>query len=765
MSRSICGSKKYLKLYQQTRNFAHSTLKNNFSCLSNSLKPAVVLHVSVRHNTQHRVYLLPEYPAETYAKNVSLKSYKSGLPDFEKMTEATCYYGLGQRLIEFESAVCRVEDEIDNGNTDWSKVLTGIETAKLELESMFCCVALMEIATDKLDMDRFKQLTRRAERALLSKYDSRSIHGLISGDQVTPNEPEEKAMLHKYQLEYKHAGYELAEKKYLELTTQWLKRLSEAQRDARFKLTTATQRFRHVIRDPAIVREFPVDLLRAMSADSSQPAKGPWSVSLHPYIYRKFMSYCPDRRLRWSTYNAQVSRGSMNADYYLNCAGHVKDIRQHRLDQAITIGYQNYAEMSLASKMAANVDNVKMMLSSLANVAKESQEQEVAALQEYAETRGFTDKIREFDVAFFRRKQVRTLFGLDEEAMRDYFPLPVVLDGIFNLIKFHFNLEFRQVTPVVGNVELGSVWHPDCSLFTVTDADDNRLLGHCYLDPYIRDDKAYQGGDKGWFIPLRQHSKVADCNAAGALIMALSNPGYGKPSLLSFQEVEELVKQFGKVTQHFLNRGQYSDNSCRLVEYDCLNVVPELLVSWLSVPHVLQSMSRHWSSGEQLAAAQLNSLIEARCHMAGYDLCQELYKAAYDMAFYSEDYEAEQYTDLADRLAEQYLVIPREKEDAFPLYFEEMMTGHHAAGYYCHVWSKMLAADIFSAYKEVGLENSGDVKKLSGKFKDIWLQSSGSIHTADLFRNFRGRDPSPEALLISLGLQKIKQPKSRSQSH
>ena len=199
------------------------------------------------------------------------------------------------------------------------------------------------------------------------------------------------------------------------------------------------------------------------------------------------------------------------------------------MDQAITLGYQNYAEMSLASKMAANVDNVKMMLSSLASAAKESQEQEVAALQEYAETRGFTDKIREFDVAFFRRKQVRTLFGIDEEAIRDYFPLPVVLDGIFNLIKFHFNLEFRQVTPKEGQVELGSVWHPDCSLYTVTDADDNSLLGHCYLDPYIRDDKAYQGGDKGWFIPLRQHSKVADCNAAGNNNMVLKNQQFDLP--------------------------------------------------------------------------------------------------------------------------------------------------------------------------------------------------------------------------------------------
>ena len=171
-------------------------------------------------------------------------------------------------------------------------------------------------------------------------------------------------------------------------------------------MTTATQRFRHVIRDPAVVREFPVDLLRAMSADSSQPAKGPWSVSLHPYIYRRFLAYCPERRLRWNAYNAHVSRGSMSADHYLNCAGHVKDIRQHRLDQAIVLGYQNYAEMSMVTKMASNVDNVKTMIASLTGPARNKQETELAELQEYAETRGFSDKIREFDVAFFRRKQV-----------------------------------------------------------------------------------------------------------------------------------------------------------------------------------------------------------------------------------------------------------------------------------------------------------------------------------------------------------------------
>ena len=700
MSKSMCQARKYLQLYQQTRTLKLLSASRNV-VLSSQVQP---LQVSVRHNTQHRVVLLPEYPGQDPVSNVALKSYKDGLPDFRSMTEASCYFGLGQRLMEFESAVCRMEESVESGEHDWRTLIQDLEWSRVELENMWNSVGLLEIATDKLDMDRFKQLTRRAERAMLTRYDSKTIYEFITSDWVktVAEDSDERVMLERFLVEYKHAGYGLPEKKYMELTTQWMKRLGEAQRDCRFKVTTATQRFRHVIRDPAIVREFPVDLLRAMSADSSQPAKGPWSVSLHPYIYRKFLAYCPERRLRWNAYNAYVSRGSMSNDYYLNCAGHVKDIRQHRLDQAIVLGYHNYAEMSMVTKMAANVENVKTMIASLAGPARAAQEHELASLQEYAETRGFTDKIREFDVSFFKRKQIRTVYGVEEETMRDYFPLPVVLEGIFKLISTQFKVEFSQVDAGGDDNRLGSVWHSDCSLYKVRDQDSGEVLGHCYIDPYIRDDKAYQGGDRGWFIPLRQHSVAGDTSALGAVILALTPPGYGKPSLLSFEEVEEVMRQFGKVIQHFLGRRQYTEISCRNVEWDCLEVVPELMVHWLSVPGVVQQVSQHWSSREQLTPAQVTSLLEARNHLAGYHLCQELFKAAYDISFYFDDYESEQYTDLAIRLASQYLVLPREKEDAFPLYFEEMLTGHWSAAYYCKLWSRMLAADIFSAYSEVG---------------------------------------------------------------
>jgi len=702
--------------------------------------------------------LLPEYPGHTSETNPILKSYKEGLPEFSGLTESHCYYGLGQRLMEFESAVCRMEASIEEGEKNWEVLLTQIEVARLELENMWAMISLLKITTDKLDMDRFTGLERRAERAILTRYDSRTIHEFVTGDKVATVDGEDKRVLERFVTEYRHQGYELSDKKYQELNANWMKRLVEAQRDHRFKVTTSTQRFRHVIRDPAVVREFPVDLLRAMSVDSTQPAKGPWSVTLHPYVYRKFLEYCPDRRLRWNAFNAYIVRGSASSDVYLNVAGHVKDIRQHRLDQALVLGYYNYAEMSMVTKMAASVENVQSMIAGMLGVAKESQEQELASLQEYAESRGFEDKIKEFDVPFFKRKQIRTLFGVEDEAIRDYFPLPTVLKGIFDLFEDQFGVQFEVVEANGG--DLGTVWNSEVTLYRVKDGGEE--VGFCYLDPYIRDDKAYQGGDKGWCVPIRPNSVIGGSKPVGAVVMTLGPPGYGKPSLLSHQEVVEVVKQFGKVAQHMLSSKKWSETSGKNgLEWDCLSVVQDFLVHWLSVPQVLQTFSQHWSTGEQLSMAQVNGLISARNHLAGFDLCNELYKAAFDIAFYTEDYENEQYTDLASRLAPQYLVLDREKEEAFPMYFDEMLTGHWAAGYYSHTWARMLAADLFSAYLEAGLENTEAVAKVSARFKSTFLTSGSALPSAQLFREFRGRDPTPEALLISLGLKEQIQPKNR----
>ena len=224
-------------------------------------------------------------------------------------------------------------------------------------------------------------------------------------------------------------------------------------------------------------------------------------------------------------------------DVYLNVAGHIKDIRQHRLDQASTLGYYNYAEMSLASKMAGSLENVQSMIASLLPAAKAAQEAELASLQQYAESRGFDDTIREFDVPFFRRKQLRTVLGIEEESVREHFPLPTVLKGVFSLLEQQFGLTFTLAT----ENESSGVWSPEVSLYRVDE--NGKEVGHLYVDPYYREDKSYQGGDKGYYIPLRSASDVGEGKPLGALVLSLPPPGYGKPSLLSLTEIEELVKK------------------------------------------------------------------------------------------------------------------------------------------------------------------------------------------------------------------------------
>jgi len=751
-------SRRYLSALRHRIVFGYEEKQSH---LNKRLLPSANLSFPCRNNSQHRVVLLPEIPPDTPETNPLLRMSGSELPEVANLTEQNCYNGLGKALLEYESAVVRMEEQIRCGEHDWNKLLVELETSRTILENVWNCVNLIMITTDNLDQDRFIILSKRAERAFLSRYDSRTIFDFISSDSIENVSGEHETLLNRFKLEYKHQGFELSQKKYLELNGNWIKRLSEAQKDYRFKVTSATQRFRHIVRDPTVVREFPVDLLKAMSADSSQPSRGPWSVTLHPYIYRKFMEYCPDRKLRWNAYVANVNRGSKEMDVYLNASSQVKDIRQHRLDQAVTIGYDTYAEMSLSSKMAGNIENVNSIISSMHGPAKMAQEIEIASLQEYAESRGFEDSIREFDVEFFKRKQIRTLYGIEEENMRDFFPLPHILKVLFSLLADQYDLVFESAKPP----KEGVLWNEEVSLYKVSKKSGEHL-GYCFIDPYIRDDKGYNGGDRGWFIPIRSNSNTINENLPiGCIVMALPKPGYGKPTLMSVKEMEELFRLFGKAISHLAARNQWIETSGRTgIEWDALNVVPELMTHWLAVPSVLQSLSCHWSTGENLGMSVIENQIVAKRHMSGHALSHELYKSAYDISFYSAEYESEQYQDLADRLFPQYLVLAKEKEDSFPLHFQDMMIDSWAGGYYSHLWSRMLAADAFSAYWEAGWEDSKAIKKISKKIFSTLMSSGSAKPMAEVFRELRGRDPNPEALMISLGLRESRVPKKRVSS-
>jgi len=738
-----------------------------------------------RWNSQLRVILIPEIPQDSEKDNPIMTSVKGdGLPALSQVKERDIYFGLGKALLDYEAVMVEVETLAEEGVRDFKRLLEPLEKAKVQFESVWHCANMLQLVTDSLEKDRFVRLHLRAEKASLARVESRPFYQALKDMKSRQLESsdflssDEERIVDRYLLEYRHQGFELEDKKYQELTGMWTKKLSDNLAEYKFRHGRSTERFKHVIRDPNVVREFPVDVLKAMASDSAQPTRGPWTVTLHPYIHKQVMSYCPDRNVRWTTHLGDVTRGSKGSDVYLALGNYCKEIRQHRLDQALTLGYKNYAEFSMETKMATSVENVQTMISTLQSKAKHHQEMELESLQNFAESRGFEEDIEVWDVEFFRRKQKRFILGVTDEELREYFPLPKVLAGIFKLCSSLFGVSIEEVKVSDEAKVEASLWHPEVKMFRAIDTSSGQELGRFYIDPYIRDDKGYAGGDKGWYVPVRARSGPAGCSPLGVFVLSLPVPSYGKPSLLNMAEVEELLRNFGNMMGHLCaTNSQWSDLTGKAgLEWDVLDLPGFFMQHWLYVPEVMRTLSGHWSSDKPLDPELVGKLCTVpRQLLAGYDLCHSLYKSAYDIAFYTEDYEKESYQDMAERMHSDFLLLPTVSGDMFPAYVSDMFSGDYPAAMFCSTWAKMLAADAFSAVQEAmdpvvdagsdnkSLFNNEQVKRVTMRYRNTVLAAGSAKATADTFRAFRGRDPSHEALLLNLGLKATPHPKKKGQ--
>jgi len=733
------------------------------------IAPVVYLNQVRQYNSQHRVVILPEIPKDSAETNPILCKYTSKtFPKFSETSERNCFFGLGKSLLEFEVEVLQFEERCMQGIMDFDELFGPIEAAKCQFEGVWSSVNLLLLVSDILESDRFRKMHDRAKRALSTRIDSRVIFDHLTRMRDSHLEtpflkPHEEQMVNRYLIELKHQGFEGVETKYEELHGNWLKKVSKTVKEFNYKMENNAQRYQHTIMNPQIVREFPMDLLKAMAHDSTQPSKGPWTVSLHPYIYKQFLAYCPDRQLRYGAYFANISRGSKSIDPHNATHIHVREIRQHKLDMAMCLGYKNYVEMSMDTKMADSVESVLALIKNLSGKAKQGQETELEEMQSYANSRAFEGDIDVFDIEYFRRKQRRTILGMSDEDLSEYFPLPKVLDGIFNLCSQLFDVEFSEVDCEGG-------WNPDVKLFAIRDLKSDQILGHFYLDAYLREEKGYAGGDHGWYIPLRSRSKIGPSLPLGAIVFSLPPPNVGKPSLLSFFEVKEVLNKFGMALQHILCENEYSDLGGRTaLEWDVVDFVGEFMSQLIHNPQVIRSLSGHWSRNEPIQDEVVQHLCTTiKHHMAGYDLCEELFLADFDIAYHSD--QSESYADVCENLRKQYLLLPQVDGDAAPLYYTDLIGGEKSAGKFSTIWSKMLAADAFSAIEEVpnyeseNILDNPDVKAITKKFRSTFLATGSSRPSAETFRNFRGRDPSHDALLVSLGLKKVNQPHIRSPS-
>jgi len=458
--------------------------------------------------------------------------------------------------------------------------------------------------------------------------------------------------------------------------------------------------------------------------------------------YDAVISYADDRALRRTLYEAYATRASEEGPLgglYDN-GPLMEEILALRHEQAGLLGFANYAELSLATKMAKSTQEVERFLLDLSARARPRAALELDALQSLANERdGLTD-LEIWDLPYYVEKLRERQLGFSEDELRPYFQAHEVIAGMFALVQRLYGIRIEQVTNV-------STWHPDVTTYAVRDA-AGAAIGLFYLDPYARENK--RGG--AWMDECvgRRRSPHADQDPACYLTCNFAAPLADQPALLSHREVVTLFHEFGHGLQHLLTRvDEPAVSGLRGVEWDAVELPSQFMENWCYDKDTLRTFGRHWKTGEILPEALLTKLKASRTFAAGLATLRQIEFALFDLRLHR-DYDPRTkgwvLQTLSQTRRDVSLVHPP-SYNRMPSSFAHIFGGGYAAGYYSYKWAEVLSADAFAAFEETGFAG-----ETGPRFRDSILAQGGSRDAMDLFVAFRGRKPNVDALLRQSGL-------------
>ena len=498
---------------------------------------------------------------------------------------------------------------------------------------------------------------------------------------------------------------------------------------------------------------------KAGQDDEMDVNKGPWRITLDMPSYIAVMSHMHDRSIREQVYKAFIQRASELSDKEKNNIPAMYETLKLKQEMADMLGYSNYAELSLASKMAPSVSAIADLTNLIAEKALPVAEKELKELTDLAEKEGGeeyigVDKLPPWDLPFWRERLKEQKFDLTEEETRPYFALPAVLDGMFSLVRRLFNIE---VTAADGEAE---VWNNDVRFFKVTDVASGKQIASFYLDPYSRPaDK--RGG--AWMDVCVGKSEAVGRDTAVAYLTCNGSPPVGqKPSLMTFSEVETLFHEFGHGLQHMLTEATVGDVAgINGVEWDAVELPSQFMENWCYDEATIFGFAKHWETGESMPMEMFEKLKAQKTFGAGMMTCRQLYLGQTDMELHANydakagesDDDGETVFDVQRRIASKYIPYsPLLPEDRFLCSFAHIFAGGYSAGYYSYIWAEVMSADAFAAFEEVGLDNEEKVREVGELFRKTVLSLGGGVPPMEVFKRFRGREPTPDALLRDKGL-------------
>ena len=517
-------------------------------------------------------------------------------------------------------------------------------------------------------------------------------------------------------------------------------RLSELTSRFSNQLLDATQAWTKQVTDEALL----VGLTDSAKAQMQQAAQAKgldgWLITLEFPSYYAVMTYADDRALREEVYAAYCTRASdqgPNAGQNDNgpLMSEILDLRQ---ELARLLGFAHYSELSLASKMAESTDQVLSFLRDLAVRSKPFAEQDLAELKAFAAEQGLCD-LQSWDVGYYSEKLRQQRYSISQEEVRAWFPVDKVLNGLFAIVQKLYGIQIRELHDF-------DTWHPDVRLFEISEHGEH--VGRFFFDLYARANK--RGG--AWMDGARDKRR----DASGKLIAPVANlvcnftpPVGGKPALLTHDEVTTLFHEFGHGLHHLLTRVEHAGASgINGVAWDAVELPSQFMENWCWEPEGLALISGHHETGEALPQAMLDKMLAAKNIQSGLMMVRQLEFSLFDFELHATHGDGRSVLDVLEGVRSEVSVMRPPAYNRFANGFAHIFAGGYAAGYYSYKWAEVLSADAFSKFEEEGVFNSAT----GSAFREAILARGGSQAPMVLFVDFRGREPSIDALLRHLGL-------------
>ena len=521
--------------------------------------------------------------------------------------------------------------------------------------------------------------------------------------------------------------------------SKWSEELSLITLQFSKNVLAATNAYTLHVTDSADLAGLP-DFVRSMAAETAaEKGLEGWAFTLQAPSYGPFLKYSENRELRkdiWTAYNTRAIGGEFDNTEI------VKKIVDLRIKIANILGYETYADYALEERMAKSKTTVNEFIENLLEPSLPFAKKDVADVFAYAKKNGFEgDRLESWDFSYWSEKYQQAEYSLSAEELKPYFQLESCIDAVFGLATTLYGISFTELDNV-------PVYHEDVKVYEVKDVDGSHLALF-YADFFPRASK--RGG--AWMTEFRGQSieNGVEKRPFISIVCNFTKPTADAPALITHDELTTFLHEFGHALHGIFAQGRYGSLTGTNVSRDFVELPSQIMENWAFEPEYLNSFAKHYQTGESIPAELIEKIVAAKNYLAGYAQVRQLHFGYLDMAWHTlKEVPATGTVEFEQNTLAPYSVMPSVEGAAFSTSFSHIFSGGYSAGYYSYKWAEVLEADAFSLFKEKGIFNT----EVSSSFRENILSKGGTEDESVIYRNFRGHDPEPQALMEKLGLVK-----------